>query len=152
MVKPALSHFCSLVPKTSLFRLALIYVTFTCAVLVASVLPILPYLYIALWPCNLPWKVPASQSKPPVSAVTVEYASAASHIPESGAWQMMKRPGHAETEKHLFYVCCSEDACQVPLGHLEDTEYPSTSFFCLTCSLVTWSPLCNTGIVYMLDN
>lgn len=34
--------------------------------------------------CNLPWEVPASQSKPPVSAVTVEYARAASHIPESG--------------------------------------------------------------------
>lgn len=79
MVKPALSHFRSLVPKTSLFRLALIYVTSTCAVLVASVLPILPfiwtqgrekvtikwhvrtvpYLYIALWPLQFAMESPS---------------------------------------------------------------------------------------------
>lgn len=70
MVKPVLSCFQSLIPKTSLFRLALIFVKCACAVLVASVLPILPftwtqwrekvtmkwhvgtvsYLCVALWP------------------------------------------------------------------------------------------------------
>lgn len=74
------------------------------------------------------------------------------HTYQSGAWQLMKRAGHGETEKHLFHVHCSEDVCWVPLGHLEDAESPSVSFFCLTCSLTSRTLLCNRSITYALDN
>lgn len=57
----------------------------------------------------------------------------------------MKRTGYGEIEKLLFCVC-SGDACQLPLGHLEEAEFPSAPFFHLAvCGLVGRSLLSNTG-------
>lgn len=109
-------------------------------------------LYVALWPLHFTIGSPSCQSKPPLSAVTVEYVQVLLHTSQSGAWQLMKGAGHGETKKHLFSVCCSEDVCWVPVGHLEDAEFPSTSFFCLTYSLASRSLLCSRGITYALEN
>lgn len=63
----------------------------------------------------------------------------------------MKRSGYAEIEKLLFCVC-SDDACQLPLGHLEEAELPSVPFFHLTArGLVGRLLLSNTGITSTLD-
>lgn len=44
------------------------------------------YLYVAFWPLQFAMEsLRFSQSTPPLSAVTVEYKSAASHVPGSGA-------------------------------------------------------------------
>lgn len=77
-------------------------------------------LVLALWPLHFTVGSPSCQSKPLLSAVTVEYMQVLLHSWQSGAWQLMKRDGHGEIEKHLFYVHSSEDVCWVPLGQLED--------------------------------
>lgn len=85
-------------------------------------------LYVALWPLHFTMGSSSCQSKPLRSAFTVEYMQVLLHIWQSDAWQLVKRAGHGEAEKHLFHVHCSEDVCWVPLGHLEDAEFPSISF------------------------